>query len=279
MRDPSLQKRTHQIESLIAKLDAIGDPEARATSLALVRALTDFYGGGIERILELTADAAGVEIIDRLAEDSLVSSLLLLHGLHPLDVETRVLQALERVRPYLGSHGGDVELAGIDGEVVRLRMKGTCQGCPSSTRTMKLAIEDTVFEAAPEVTSIVAENQEGEPRVDTTASVASKEEAPRGWAEVGVATLPEGSSRTLLVGGRSVVFCRLGESLYAYGSVCARCGASLESSTLESAAIVCAECQEHFEITAAGRGRGEPVVHLEPFPLLMEGGRAMVAVP
>jgi Fe-S cluster biogenesis protein NfuA/nitrite reductase/ring-hydroxylating ferredoxin subunit len=272
MPDSSLQKRTHEIESLVAKLDDLGDAEARATSLALVRALTEFYGSGIERILELTAEAAGVETIDRLAEDPLVSSLLLLHGLHPLDVETRVLQALEKVRPYLASHGGGVELAGIDGEVVRLRMKGTCQGCPSSTRTMKLAIEDAVFEAAPEVTSIVAEDQAPEP-------IAANAAAPRGWEEVGVTTLAEGSSRTLMVGGRSVVFCRLGESLYAYGSVCARCGASLENSTLESAAIVCAECSEQFEIAAAGRGRGEPAVHLEPFPLLMEGGRAMVAVP
>jgi Fe-S cluster biogenesis protein NfuA/nitrite reductase/ring-hydroxylating ferredoxin subunit len=279
MPDPNLQKRTHEIESLVARLDSIEDHEARATSLALVRALTDFYGSGIERILELTADVAGVETIDRIAEDSLVSSLLLLHGLHPLDLETRVLKALERVRPYLGSHGGDVELAGIDrGGVVRLRMKGTCKGCPSSTRTMKLAIEDAVYEAAPEVTAIVAEDQEPEPKLEVAARGDAKAES-RGWEEVGVSTLADGSSRTLTVGGRPVVFCRLGESLYAYGSVCARCGAGLENSTLESAALVCSECQEHFEIAGAGRGRGEPLVHLEPYPLLMEGGRAMVAVP
>jgi Fe-S cluster biogenesis protein NfuA/nitrite reductase/ring-hydroxylating ferredoxin subunit len=274
MPDSTLQKQTHEIESLVGKLEALGDDEARATSLALVRALTDFYGTGIERILELTAGLAGVETIDRLAGDPLVSSLLLLHGLHPLDVETRVQQALERVRPYLGSHGGGVELAGIEGGVVRLRMQGTCKGCPSSTRTMKLAIEDAVYEAAPEVTEIVAEGQEPEPM-----RAAPRQETAQGWEEVGVTALADGFSRTLVVGGRSVVFCRLGESLYAYGSVCPRCGAGLEDSALESAALVCAACQEHFEIAGAGRGRGEPAVHLEPFPLLIEGGRAMVAIP
>lgn len=271
---PSLQKRTHEIESLVGKLEAIGDDEARATSLALVRALTEFYGSGIERILELTAERAGVETIDHLSEDPLVSSLLLLHGLHPLDVEVRVQKALEHVRPYLESHGGGVELAGVDGNVVRLRMKGTCKGCPSSTRTMKLAIEDAVFEAAPEVTEIVAEGQDPEPKVGAPIA-----EVAGGWEEVGVTTLADGFSQTVLVRGRPVVFCRLGESLYAYGSVCARCGAGLENSTLESASLVCPACQEHFEITGAGRGRGEPAVHLEPFPLLIEGGRAMVAVP
>jgi Fe-S cluster biogenesis protein NfuA/nitrite reductase/ring-hydroxylating ferredoxin subunit len=274
MPDPARQKQTHEIESLIGRLDALGNEEARATSLALVRALTDFYGTGLERILELTAERAGVETIDHIAEDPLVGSLLLLHGLHPVDMETRVQKALERVRPYLASHGGDVELAGIDGGLVRLRMKGTCKGCPSSTRTMKLAIEDAVYEMAPEVTAIEAEGQEPEPLLPSGAA----EETPRGWEEVGLTTLHDGFSQTLLVGGRAVVFCRLGESLYAYGSVCARCGAGLESSTLESAALVCPACQEHFEIAEAGRGRGEPAVHLEPFPLLIEGGRAMVAV-
>ncbi|HXH94547.1 MAG TPA: NifU family protein [Thermoanaerobaculia bacterium] len=273
MPESALQQRTNEIESLVSKLDTLGDDEARATSLALVRALTDFYGSGIERILEITAERTGVETIDHLCEDPLVSSLLLLHGLHPLDMATRVEQALERVRPYLGSHGGGVELAGIDGSIVRLRMKGTCQGCPSSTRTMKLAIEDAVYEAAPEVTGIVAEGQEAEAKLSVRST-----EAQGGWEEVGVTTLADGFSTTLVVGGRSVVFCRLGESLYAYGSVCARCGAGLEDSTLESASLVCAACKEHFEIAGAGRGRGEPAVHLEPFPLLIEDGRAMVAV-
>jgi Fe-S cluster biogenesis protein NfuA/nitrite reductase/ring-hydroxylating ferredoxin subunit len=273
MPDPAQQKRTHEIESLLGRLDAIADDEARATSMALVRALTDFYGTGIERILELTAEKAGVETIDHIAEDPLVSSLLLLHGLHPLDTEMRVQKALQHVRPYLASHGGDVELAGIDGGTVRLRMKGTCKGCPSSTRTMKLAIEDAIYEKAPEVTGILAEGEEPEPLPHAAAEM-----SPRGWEEVVLTTLPDGFSRTLLVGGRAVVFCRLGQSLYAYGSVCARCGAGLEGSTLESAALVCPACQEHFQIAEAGRGRGEPAVHLEPFPLLIEGGRAMIAV-
>jgi Fe-S cluster biogenesis protein NfuA len=172
--EPAQQNRTHEIESLLGRLEALGDDEARATSLALVRALTEFYGDGIERMLELTAERAGVETIEHLATDPLVSSLLLLHGLHPLDLETRVQQALGSVRPYLGTHGGDVELAGIDGGVVRLRMKGTCQGCPSSTRTMKLAIEDAVYDAAPEVTSIVAEEPEAIPIAD----------APKAWEAV-----------------------------------------------------------------------------------------------
>ena len=108
------------------------------------------------------------ELLDRLAADELVSSLLLVHGLHPYDVETRVARALESVRPYLGSHGGDVEFLGLteDG-VVRLRMLGSCDGCPSSSVTLTLAVESAIRAAAPETLGI--EVEEGAP--PTTAKV------------------------------------------------------------------------------------------------------------
>jgi Fe-S cluster biogenesis protein NfuA len=102
--------------------------------------------------------AAGEAVRDRLLADPLVESLLLLHDLHPLDTDTRVQRALDRVRPYLGSHAGGVEYLGTgpDG-VARLRLEGSCHGCPSSTVTVRLAIEGAVQDAAPEVTEVVVE--------------------------------------------------------------------------------------------------------------------------
>jgi Fe-S cluster biogenesis protein NfuA len=70
-----------------------------------------------------------------------------------------VVEALDEVRPYLGSHAGGVELVGIDPDgVVQLRLEGSCDGCPSSTQTVKLAIERAIEEAAPEVTRVEVEN-------------------------------------------------------------------------------------------------------------------------
>ena len=101
--------------------------------------------------------------LDALAADELVSGLLLVHGLHPYDVTTRVAGALDSVRPYLGSHGGDVELLGVDDDgVVRLRLLGSCDSCPSSTVTLQLAVEGAIQAAAPEVTSIEV-GRRGEP--------------------------------------------------------------------------------------------------------------------
>ena len=119
--------------------------------------MTNLYGAGLERLLQVLSDSGRLDqqTLDALADDELVAGLLLVHGLHPYAVETRVARALDSVRPYLGSHGGDVELLGVDTDgVVRLRMLGSCDGCPSSSVTLQLAVEDAIQAAAPEVTSI-----------------------------------------------------------------------------------------------------------------------------
>lgn len=95
--------------------------------------------------------------MEEFTRDDLVSNLLLLHGLHPHDLEVRVAEALARVRPHLATHGGDVALLGLEGSVVRLRMQGSCHGCPSSSATLRQTIEAAIYEAAPDVTAIEVE--------------------------------------------------------------------------------------------------------------------------
>jgi Fe-S cluster biogenesis protein NfuA len=153
-----------RIEELLGRIRSAGDPGTAETAEEVVRLVVELYGAGLERAVEL----AGPEVTERLAGDELVASLLVLHGLHPKDTETRVVEALDKVRPYLGSHAGGVELLGVDLEgVVRLRLEGSCDGCPSSTMTVKLAIERAIEEAAPEVTAVEVENltREREPQL------------------------------------------------------------------------------------------------------------------
>ena len=144
-----------RIEELLGQLRATGDPGTAEVAEEVVRLVVELYGAGLERAVEL----AGPEALDRFVEDELVASLLVLHDLHPKDTETRVVEALDQVRPYLGSHAGGVELLGVDdGGVVHLRLEGSCDGCPSSVQTVKLAIERAIEEAAPEVTAVEVEN-------------------------------------------------------------------------------------------------------------------------
>jgi Fe-S cluster biogenesis protein NfuA len=132
-----------RMEALLERVEDV--PEA----VEVAQALLDLYGEGLRRIV---ARVDGSE----LADDELVSHLLLLHDLHPVPVEERVRTALEEVRPYLGTHGGDVELLGVADGVVRLRLDGSCSGCPSSTVTLRMAIEEAIYKAAPDVERVEA---------------------------------------------------------------------------------------------------------------------------
>jgi Fe-S cluster biogenesis protein NfuA len=143
-----------RVEQLLDRLDALPDPATRETATAVLQALLELYGKGLARMTARLGPAQTRMLADG---DELVAHLLLLHGLHPVGVEQRVREALAGVRPYLESHGGDVELLAVEGGVVRLRLEGSCEGCPASAMTLKLAIEEAVLAAAPDVERVEAE--------------------------------------------------------------------------------------------------------------------------
>jgi Fe-S cluster biogenesis protein NfuA len=151
--------QSERIEKLAARLETAGDPEIRAAALDLVQSVVELHGVALQHMIEAIAEMPqGERALEKALEDDMVASMLLLHGLHPDDIETRVLRGIEKVRPYLKSHGGDVELASVRDGIVRLVLHGTCGSCPSSSLTLKTAVEDTLFEAAPDIVEIVAAN-------------------------------------------------------------------------------------------------------------------------
>lgn len=159
MSGSNLRQTGARVEELIDGFRSAADPKAQARAEELARLLVEFYGAGLARTLEIVGEhPAGAELMSQFADDELVASLLVLHGLHPLSVEERVQAALAKVRPFLGLHAGDVEFLGIDDVgMARLRLAGSCHGCPSSTITVRNAIELAIQEAAPELAGIEVE--------------------------------------------------------------------------------------------------------------------------
>lgn len=150
-----LQQRIGRIDELVGQIEGAAPEPVRESVRELVNVLLDVHGSGLESVLDALFVAGGQEAVDAVAEDELVGSLLLLHGLHPLRRDARVARALESVRPYLQSHGGDVELVEVtDGGTLRVRLEGSCDGCPSSSATLKYAIEEAVYKAAPDIVDI-----------------------------------------------------------------------------------------------------------------------------
>jgi Fe-S cluster biogenesis protein NfuA/nitrite reductase/ring-hydroxylating ferredoxin subunit len=277
-----------RIQTLLDSCAAAG-PVAYERAQELVREVAGLYGAGLERIMQLVAETPGGDagLAERMANDDLVASLLLVHGLHPHDVRRRVSDALDRVRPYLGSHGGDVDLLELtDDGVVLLAFRGSCKSCPSSAVTLELAVQDAVRAAAPEVSSIeVVTAEPGDHEVIPAESLLtqlhSNGHGPTTWRPVPeLADLKAGEVGGFLVAGVAVLACRVGDQTLAYRDRCPICRDSLAGARLTvcgaQARLRCPRCQTDFDVVHAGAGPGG--AHLEPLPLLTRDGVPSMAL-
>jgi Fe-S cluster biogenesis protein NfuA/nitrite reductase/ring-hydroxylating ferredoxin subunit len=272
-----------RVEGLLSELDSLPDAAARELALETVQALLELYGAGLERIVGRLGDLQATSLVS----DELVAHLLLLHGLHPVSVEERVREALDGVRPYLGSHGGDVELVEVRDGVARVRMQGSCEGCPASAMTLKLAIEDAVLRAAPDVERVEADAEAspaGSPLLQI--ELVRPAAAETAWAPAGaLPQLPAGGLLRKEIAGEPVLFLRLQDGTpYAYRPHCPGCGSPLEGGTLAGsglggAELTCPGCAHRYDVVRAGRCVDAPELHLEPMPLLVDdAGLIRVAV-
>ena len=144
------EERVRRIETLVRRVELFADPESREIAEQLMQAVLDLHGVGLEKMMDLVFESgtSGEAILRRFANDSLVSSLLVLHGLHPDDLETRVRQVLAKVP-------GHVELVSALDGVVRVRL--SAGGCGSGD-TDEEALQAMLREAVPDITDIVVQH-------------------------------------------------------------------------------------------------------------------------
>jgi Fe-S cluster biogenesis protein NfuA/nitrite reductase/ring-hydroxylating ferredoxin subunit len=282
MDDREARERVEHVEALLGEIEELSDPAAREQCTDVIAALLDLYGEGLARIVERSPEPGA------LADDELVAHLLLVHGIHPVPLEARVISALEEVRPYLQSHGGNVELVSLHDGVVRLRLEGSCSGCPSSAATLSLAVEEAIRKAAPEIEGIEAEEEKlpspakaangsaAGPALIQLQPIATRENRAGAWATAGVLPqLRSGGTVVKEVSGEAVLFCEVDGTPYAYRPDCPACAASLESAELHGAELQCAGCGHRFDARLAGRCTDAPDLHLEPVPLLVDDAGLM----
>jgi Fe-S cluster biogenesis protein NfuA len=160
--DKGFRELMQRIGGLVQEIESIADPAVRTTTKELVQSLMDLHGTALEQALEIVAGTGetGLGIIDQLGRNSLVSSVLILYGLHPQDLQSRVVNAVERVRPQLRKQGCEVELVGVINGVVHLRAKTSGHACGSTAKTLQASLEGAIYEAAPDMTSLIVEGFE-----------------------------------------------------------------------------------------------------------------------
>ena len=150
------QEWIDKIEELVCRAESFSDPKARAVAVDLLQAVLDFHSAGLNRLMEIVADSgvAGEAIIERIALDDLTSSMLLLHDLHPDDLETRINRAVLELQDVFASLGAKLSLVAIEPRTVRLRFDSAraWSGTP-----VRASVENAIFQAAPEMESVIIE--------------------------------------------------------------------------------------------------------------------------
>ena len=257
-----------RVEQLTAQLESIGDPFAEE----LAGALMEMYGEGLTRIFAAIDEEGADALRERLTEDGVVASLMLIHDLYPVPLEERVQEALDSVRPYMESHGGNVELLGIEDGVAKLRLEGSCNGCAASASTLELAVEQALQATAPDLEGIDVEGV-AEPVGAFELPMAGGGAPATGWQALDGFEAPAPGALTT---ASSLVIANVAGDLLAYRNRCAGCGGALDHGDLSGGTLICPTCARRFDLPRAGRG--DEGLQLSPVPLLRDGETVRVAV-
>ncbi|HEY3727780.1 MAG TPA: NifU family protein [Solirubrobacteraceae bacterium] len=290
-----------RVQDLTGKVDELPDPRARQLAQELVATVIAMYGDGLERIMAVIGESreAGATIIDQLTQDGAVASLLLIHDLYPVSLHDRVMEALDTIRPYMESHGGNVELVALEEGVATLALQGSCNGCAASRATLELAIKQALDEHAPDLAGLEVQGvtEPVTPPGDSGSGIALPmaspaeptglelpivhagpelpvaDERPPRWVPVADSARPQaGGLRSLTVDGIPLLLAEVSGALLAYADECASCGEPLGSAALDGPMLRCAACQVEFDLPRAGRAAGGEPLQLRPVPLLEAGG-------
>lgn len=272
-----LNRQSKKIQDLVEEIDSLADSRARGLMQECVQEFLGFYGNGLKRILGIISKgntSASKDIYNNLIDDSFVSGLLLIHDLHPLDLNTRLHIALDNVKPYMDSHGGDVEIISLIDGVARLKLSGHCKGCPSSASTLELGIKKEIEENCPDLLDLEVEGVVA----PANHSEEGKQVSSQGWKTIDdVVHLKNGEMKSVDSSGTSLVICRVKGKLYAYRNLCAACGVSLSDAKLEESEVSC-KLGHRFDVKLAGKCTDDADIHLDPFPLLEINNIVKVAV-
>jgi Fe-S cluster biogenesis protein NfuA/nitrite reductase/ring-hydroxylating ferredoxin subunit len=271
-----LNRQSEHIQQLIEGIEKLPDPNAKKMIEECIQEILGFYGKGLEKILKIISEgnsSASKDIYNDLIDDSFVNGLLLIHDLHPLDLKTRLYKALDKVKPYMDSHGGSVEIVSVENGIAKLKLAGNCKGCPSSSSTLELGIRQSIEEYCPDLLGL---DVEGITEIPNTKKESTRQS--RGWRVVnGVDKLPNGKMMAVESDGISLIVSRVNNKLYAYRNLCPACDRPFTNGTLNENTLAC-QLGHRFDVQHAGLCTDDAEIHLEPFPLLEENGIVKLAV-
>jgi hypothetical protein len=147
--EKEFQEKMRRLGALVGELDQLPAGGSKVAARELVQLLMEVHGAGLERILELVKESGtGEAIIQRFGDDPIARNLLLLYGLHPDNLETRVIKALDALKARLRKLDCEVKLISIQEGAVQVRLHG------SDRKDLRSIVEGALYDLAPDLTSL-----------------------------------------------------------------------------------------------------------------------------
>jgi nitrite reductase/ring-hydroxylating ferredoxin subunit/Fe-S cluster biogenesis protein NfuA len=232
------------IGSGVERMEAIQDEQTRDEVFALLEGIDVLHRQALARILEL----GGGDLAERASHDPVARTLLEMYDLPERDERAQVETALESVYPYFHSHGGKLEVLGVENGVVRVRLSGSCEGCPGTASTLSRVVEEALREGFAGFTELVAEEPPPKKTEQNTkqngelVGLGRKPKRRPRWVSVGsLEDLERGEMQALRPEGTALLLVRPEDGeVYAYRNGCPPGSAlTLHLGRLEGSTLIC----------------------------------------
>ncbi|WP_448541566.1 NifU family protein [Roseiflexus sp.] len=272
-----LEQLASRIDQAAAAVDKL-DHQARDSAHELQHAIEAFHKEALTRMVRrLKDDPRGKELLFEMVDDPLIYALFVRHAIVRPNIIMRVSRVLDLARPYIRSHGGDVELVEVRDNVVYVRLHGSCNGCSLSAVTLRNEIEAALRTNIPEITGVQVVAAEAAPALIMPESIGVRDHLA-GWV-AGPPTddVPPGVMYRLQTERDDILIINLDGRLSAFRNACAHQGLPLDGGILdaETGTITCPWHGFCYD-ASSGECLTAPQAQLEPFPLRIEQGRIWV---
>ena len=265
----TLAERVDQAVNEVRKLEN----DAQTKALGLKSAIEDFHKFGITKIVQkLKSDPRGKELLFELVDEPSVYALFAMHGIVRADLGTRVSRVIDMVRPYMQSHGGDVELVEVNGDTVYVKLHGACNGCSMSAVTLRNGVEEALKENVPEIKQVEVVPTDPSPALIPLDAIGIESAQDAGWVKgPKLEEISPSRPYRLDTPDISIIIINLNNQLAAYRNECAHQGLPLDGGILDADAGTLT-CPWHGFCFDAHSGEcfTAPQAQLEPFPLRVE---------
>jgi len=263
------------VDAAAASLDEL-DPGVSAQARQLAEAVEAFHRPALVHIVQaLKADPRGKELLFELVDDPAVRALFAMHGIIKADPMTRANQVLVSVRPYLQSHGGDVELVRIEDGAAFIRLQGSCNGCSMSAVTLREGVEEALVQLD-EIDRIEVLEDQPTPAFIPLSSVGRRTKEDAGWVMGPVsADVSDGAMVRFDVGDDSFVITNVDNRIAVFRNACVHQGLTLDGGMIEDGVIRCPWHGFTFE-ASSGECLSAPGAQLEQIPTRIEDGTVWI---